>query len=118
MDITNLYLWMDRVKGRKNLHPMLQGKTLVIEFSTEKESVILTLNERDFKVIEKEKPKTQVSIHATEVVLHSIWNGEQRLLAIPSHQLKVRGHYRDLLFVESVFRLASQTKSSEKELMN
>lgn len=108
MDISELNLWLERVSKRKNLHPMMKEKYLVLEFYDEDECVSVELNGTDIQVIKNPMNQAHVSIQASQQILHSLWCGNKRLLTIPPHLIRVRGHYRELLFVEALFHLASK----------
>jgi len=107
MDVNELYLWKDRIQKRRDLEHMLTHKNIVIHFYGDQHTVEVFVEGQEIEIVEHEKQQPNVTIHAQMPVLQDIWNGNKRLLTLPQQTVEAKGPYRDLLFVEALFHLAS-----------
>ncbi len=107
MDVNELYQWKGRIEKRKDLEHMLAEKHIVIHFHDEQDIVGVMVDGKVIKILEHEQQQPNVTIHAQFPVLQNIWNGNKRLLTLPEQTIQAKGPFRDLLFVEALFHLAS-----------
>lgn len=107
MDVNELYKWKERIQKRIDLEHMLADKDIVIHFQDNQHTVTVYVEGKEIEIAEHEKQQPNVTIHAQMSVLQDIWNGNKRLLTLPQQTVEAKGPYRDLLFVEALFHLAS-----------
>ncbi|KGX85793.1 hypothetical protein [Pontibacillus litoralis] len=107
MNLQSLFCWKDRLEQRKDLVPLLSGKSIVIHFRHQEGVAFVHIDQGKCHINTEQYQTVHVTIEAEPSLLEELWDGNHLLLAFPDSVIRRQGRYKDLLFVEAVFRLAA-----------
>ncbi|UOQ46023.1 hypothetical protein MUN89_08940 [Halobacillus salinarum] len=100
-------LWIKRVNERKDLIPTWRERHLTLEVHAIPAATIqLFIDKNGVQTEPPEHIGGKIRLTSTQEMFHSLLTGDQKLTNLPKEQMTIKGSYRNVLFLESLFLLS------------